>query len=379
MQDVSPAEAIDLDMEALEPQQLSPDVWRIPLPLPFSIHSVNAYLLRGDGSGAGTASGWCLVDAPLGSYRAEAALMAGLAAAGARPEDISAIVLTHGHPDHMGAVGRWQRRSGAPVYLLGLEAHMINSVWAEPSNAAMLDAARALARNGMPDDEAQRLVTQTAQLRGALQPPDHVTLVAHEQRIHLAGGQYRVLWTPGHADGHLCLLRDDGLFIAGDHVLGRITPTIGWYPWSRPDPLADHDASLAAVADLPVRLVLPGHGQPFTDLRSRAGELRGIHARQTAHVARHLAESPDGTNAYMLAERLHPSRWRWLDARRLAVAETVAHLEHLRRLGRVERLAHADGTVTYRRALEAPSLEIFPPSAQRGDAFPTDPAARASA
>lgn len=379
MQDVSPAEAVDLGMEALVPQQLAPGVWRIPLPLPFSIHSVNVYLLRGDGSGSTAARGWCLVDAPLGSARAEAAFMAGLAAAGARPEDIVAIVLTHGHPDHMGAVGHWQHRTGAPVYLLGLEAQMINKVWADPSNAAMLDAARALARNGMPDDEAQRLVTQTAQLHGALQPPEHVTIVAHNQRLHLAGGQYRVLWTPGHADGHLCLLRDDGVMVAGDHVLARITPTIGWYPWSRPDPLADHDASLAAVADLPVRLVLPGHGQPFTDLRARAGELRGIHARQTADVARGLAEMAEGASAYALAERLYPSRWRWPDARRLAVAETVAHLEHLRRLGRAERASQPDGAVIYRRAMEAPALDIRPASEQSAGTLPADPPARASA
>ena len=40
---------------------------------------------------------------------------------------------------------------------------------------------------------------------------------------------WRVLELPGHADGHICLERD-GVLVAGDHLLGAITPTVGLYP-----------------------------------------------------------------------------------------------------------------------------------------------------
>ena len=67
---------------------------------------------------------------------------------------------------------------------------------------------------------------------------------------------------PGHADGHLCLLRDDGVLIAGDHLLTPITPAIGLYPESRPDPLGDYVSSLALVEELRPRVSYGGHGRP---------------------------------------------------------------------------------------------------------------------
>ena len=50
---------------------------------------------------------------------------------------------------------------------------------------------------------------------------------------------WRVEVLRGHADGHIVLLRD-GVMIAGDTILGGITPAIGLYPNSRPDPLGDY-------------------------------------------------------------------------------------------------------------------------------------------
>ena len=348
MQDVLPTEAADLEMDALDAQEVEPGVWRVPLPLPFGAHTVNAYLVRGTEPTAG----WLLIDCPLATSLAEDTLQQALARARITPVDITAIVLTHAHPDHLGAAGEWQRRCGAPVYLHADEAEDLIPLWQDFSNSAFLDAGRALVQHGMPADEAQALVTRAVQVRGLLVPPRQPRLLADGQQLTLGGAGYTVQWTPGHSDGHISLLREDGLLLAGDAILPGLRPTIGWYPWSRPDPLADQLRSLAVLGQLSVRRVLAGHGQPFSDLHQRADAISGSYMRELTAIARLLADAPDGLTAYALTSTLYSTLWRVVDSRLIAMAEAVARLEHLYAIGRAERTANADGTVVYHRAHE---------------------------
>ena len=92
--------------------------------------------------------------------------------------------------------------------------------------------------------------------------------------LALGDHRYQVIWTPGHSDYHLCLLRDDGLFIAGDHILPHITPNIGLYVGARPNPLADYFRSLERVAPLPARTGAARPWAAFAGLAERAAELR---------------------------------------------------------------------------------------------------------
>jgi len=94
---------------------------------------------------------------------------------------------------------------------------------------------------------------------------------------------------PGHADGHRALLRD-GILVAGDTLLGSITPNVGLYPASRPDPLADYLGSLERIIELEPRLALPGHGDPIADPAGRAHELIAHHDARLDQTA--AAERP---------------------------------------------------------------------------------------
>jgi glyoxylase-like metal-dependent hydrolase (beta-lactamase superfamily II) len=341
VQRIPPDEANSLFPDGDAPEHIERGVWRIPLPLPFALRSANAYLLGGDGE-------WALVDCGLGTPAGEAALRAGFEVAGVASERISAIVLTHAHPDHIGLAGPIHAASGAPVRLLGSEAQHLVQVWGDPEQSALRASQAMYAAHGMPVADLEQIARGNRAVRRAIHLPPTEALVplADGDLIVLGGDTYQVIWTPGHSDYHLCLLRADGLFIAGDHVLPRITPNIGLYPNGRPNPLSDYRSGLARVRDLPVRLALPGHGAPFVNLAGRVDELLAHHAERAVHTRVLLAAYPDGADAYTLAGDLFGGRLRGPDDRRFALAETLAHLEDLRARGQVERIERG-GRVVY--------------------------------
>src|SRR5262249_28336781 len=155
--------------------------------------------------------------------------------------------------------------SGAPVYLLAGEDRRMYDVWSSSRPGVLVSVEAASIANGMSPDEAAsgRRATERARRILRLPPPEAVRLLEDGGELRLGAHTYAILWTPGHSDYHLCLLREDGLLIVGDHILPSITPNIGYYPGGRPDPLGDYYASLTRVRDLSARLVLPGHRQPF--------------------------------------------------------------------------------------------------------------------
>jgi glyoxylase-like metal-dependent hydrolase (beta-lactamase superfamily II) len=164
--------------------------------------------------------------------------------------------------------------------------------------------------------------------------------------ILVEGGEsvdgWELIGAPGHADGQLCLLRD-GVLVAADHLLGRITPTVGLWPASRADPLGDYLAALDRTIELAPRIALPGHGEPIEDPVGRARELQAHHRGRLAETTAALRQEPQ--SAYALSFALFGSE---LPAagRRFAIAETLSHLERLVHEGAARR-EEVDGAVTY--------------------------------
>lgn len=325
------------------PEQVVPGVWRIPVPLPFALKSANIYLID-DGPGQRI-----LIDSGLGLPADEQALRAGLAEAGVALEDLTALILTHAHPDHIGLSGAIHAAAPLiPIYMLDGEATQISAVWGEASGELLLKLDEMYRVNGMPDEMRAGSQKAGLTLRKVLRLPrvDAITPLSDGQRLELGNHSYEVIWTPGHSDHHLCLLRDDGLFIAGDHILPHITPNIGLYVGARPNPLSDYFGALRRVEPLSAGLILPGHGRPFEGLAERAVELRAHHDERSESVYDIVSGEHDGLNAYGVAGKLFGERLRSFDDWRFAVAETLAHLEYLRLAGQIER-APQDGLLIY--------------------------------
>lgn len=323
-------------------REIEDGLWRIAVPLPFALRSANIYLIaNGDGS-------WTLVDAGLGLPADEDALREGLAQAGVTLDRVTALILTHAHPDHIGLSDTIQQAGGAPAYMLRGEDEHLYGVWSERGDDRFMPLERMYVENGLPMEvaEAGRAASMLTRKLLRLPKPESLRLVEDGETLRIGAHRYECIWTPGHSDYHLCLLREDGLFIAGDHILPSITPNIGLYPGARPDPLGDYFGALDRVRDLPARLVLPGHRLPFVALSERVDELRSHHEERSALLREHLRVRPQGADAATLSSALFGDRLRSHDDLRFALVETLAHLEYLRLRGRVERRV-TDGHATY--------------------------------
>jgi glyoxylase-like metal-dependent hydrolase (beta-lactamase superfamily II) len=118
----------------------------------------------------------------------------------------------------------------------------------------------------------------------------------------------------------------DGVLVSADHLLGRISPTVGLWPESRPDPLGDFIGSLLRTIELAPTFALPGHGEPLQDPVRRAYELIEHHRERLAATEAALTDEPRSGYAVsfdLFGRDLKPA------ARRFAVAETLSHLERL--------------------------------------------------
>ncbi|MDX6513424.1 MAG: hypothetical protein QOE36_2928 [Gaiellaceae bacterium] len=301
--------------------ELAPGIRRITLPLPTGPRHVHAYVLRGD-------EGETLVDTGMG--------VPGDDPWEALRGEVDRIFVTHMHPDHVGGAEAAAEALGAPVVQGALDYAQCEQVWGSSDWPERMAAW--FERNGVPPEVARTLIDEGHAVAPFIRFAWHPRLVDEGDTVD----GWEVLHLPGHADGHLALHRD-GVLVSGDHLLARISPAVGLYPESRPDPLGDYLASLRRTIELEPRIVYPGHGEPIEDGAGRARELLEHHRRRLEQTAAALAPEPRTGYEVSLAlfgAELPPPQ------RRFAVAETLSHLERLVAQGAAARLG-GEGAVAY--------------------------------
>lgn len=338
-----------------EVREVAPNVLRMQLPISMpGLGHVNMYALVDE-------RGAAVVDPGLPTPANWKAVKERLAQAGLRPKHVHTVVVTHSHPDHFGGAGRIARESGAQV--VAHRSFRFGVVEAAQDAEVSVDD---LAGSGA-NDEAQRRILNNWNQRTPWggqhpRPPFRMRLrwrvarwlgnafvpavtkpVGAGDVLRLGGREWVVRHTPGHTEDHICLHDPaDGLFLSGDHVLPSITPHISGLALSN-DPLDTFFASLDQAAAVPdVKLVLPAHGHPFTDLAGRCVAIKQHHYDRLDTVKRIGRELGPATVQAFSQKLFKPRSWG-----EMAESETYAHLEHLRLAGAAAAHRDAEGFLVY--------------------------------
>jgi len=211
-----------------------------------------------------------------------------LAAAGSR---LSAILVTHTHPDHSPGADYLREQSGAPVY-------------------------------GLPAPQGAH---QQQDFR-----PDHCP--SHNERIQAGHFELTTLYTPGHASNHLAFLLDEPrILFAGDLVMQGSTVVI-----NPPDgDMKAYVESLQHLLEYELELIAPGHGFVLGYPHAVLDYLTTHRMAREQKVVAALAEQREAALESLTS-------WVYSDVpeaiHAVAARSLLAHLEKLEREGRVRRI-----------------------------------------
>ena len=295
-------------------EQITDDVVRISLR--YVNGFVNSYLVLG-------ADGPRLIDTGPLPGLGEFELESHLAELGVRAVDLREIILTHAHPDHIGAVALLAARSGARI--------MIHHREVSPGDSGLRFTDVRPDLEWLLDQGSPERLPPIASLETEV--PPKLEVLPDDGHLEFGPLRLRLIHTPGHSPGLLCLMEDRrGLLFSTDHLLRTATP-LAIRSRSTDDPVREYLASLEKIASLEPQLTLPGHGRSIANFAEALADARQAQLTWLSDIRSAVGSGAntalDVARALEWPSASDPSRiW-------LAIARTAAYLQHLEALGLV--------------------------------------------
>jgi glyoxylase-like metal-dependent hydrolase (beta-lactamase superfamily II) len=299
-------------------------------PTPYDVGDVNMYL-------AVNGKSLILIDAGDDNEACWNALLTGLKLNGYCLQDLTHILLTHSHQDHIGLVNRITSCMDIPVYA---HKESLPRLKRDPGYLSMrIRFFEKLYREMGCGEIGNR---QVEEMKTAMQSNEKYKINTHI--IPLAGSdsveKLKVIEVPGHSPDHIAFWAGDRKWLfGGDHLIKHISSNAFVEPdleGNRILSLVQYAGSLADCLKLDAETVFPGHGELIHDHRALI-TLRLARIEQKAERLRTMIQA-GMTTAFQLAQQYYPTKY--LSLFFPVMSEIIGLLDYLEskaKIGKVQR------------------------------------------
>lgn len=299
-------------------QRICDGVYRVEVPIPYDLRSINCYLVEGD-------AGYTIIDT--GDYTDDAKAVWREVIA---DTPIERVVITHAHADHFGLAPWFQREYGATIVMsrLGKEQLMYRKSLfvGDVFEDRMFDFMEVY---GMVIDSANGEVFNRKEAHDFL--PDEV--FEHGEKVRIGNDFCNTILTPGHASDQFCFyLERQGCLFLGDHLLEDINPIV-MPERNMLNPLELYLLSFKGLLALTIHHALPGHGSLIQNFDERVARLLKHYEKKWAQILVTITEK--GITAVDITEKLYANTP--VEYMNSALIQTVTNLNYLESQNMVEK------------------------------------------
>lgn len=258
-------------------QQIIKRIYKIELPIPFPLKTVNVYFIDD--------SPRTLVDAGIKTEASFETLKKGLETIGYSLNAIERILITHGHIDHYGQAKKLSLLSGAPIYIHSKEYGRIRSFIHSLGFIKSI-----LLRNGAPEALVNEAIQYMESAQIMADPLDEAFFLDDGDSILFKSMTWKTIHCPGHSPGLICFhWPEKKILFTGDHLLKEITPNPilnvneSKPPFHYPS-LQEYLTSLEKIEKFEISLLLPAHGEEVHDVRGLIQKIFAHHKERMERI-----------------------------------------------------------------------------------------------
>ena len=300
------------------------------------------YLLKIDGSNV-------LIDAGLHFSDWRKKFFTGLKEFDISVKNIDYCIVTHDHIDHIGLIKTLKRKNPDMQILMHKITHDLIKWGTDVKNnveveISATELAERMIRFGISEEKGDRIIQFFSNWHKLINycKPDRI--LHDNDEILFDSNKLKVIWTPGHAAGHICILDTDNRYLfSGDHILSRITPHIGSFMMN-PALNSEYDLtnileyylnSLEKINNLNPKIIFPAHQEVIYNPHERILEIKKHHDLRLNEISSIIKNNP--ITPFRISQIHFGEELSEINTF-LAISEVISHLIYLEFQGKVKRL-----------------------------------------